>query len=292
MVTHYYNVAGHTFAISMPDNEKGVELPSYEPFVGTPVGTTELLFTLTVNDMFYPKEKGTPIGLFQCGAADFDVYRMHDATYQILICPPSGNYCAFLQVTPDFKEAIIATRSNISLRSFAVNNALMLLYAFAAAASGTLLVHASVIKNDGVGYLFIGKSGMGKSTHSSLWLEHVPGSELLNDDNPIVRIYDDEVLVYGSPWSGKTPCYKNDSARVGAFVQISQEAVNRITPALPIRAMALLLPSVSNMKWDECIYKCIYDKVSNLIGRVPVYILGCRPDREAAELCYAQMVRK
>ena len=35
--------------------------------------------------------------------------------------------------------------------------------------------------------LFQGKSGTGKSTHSGLWLKHIPGCELLNDDNPIVH---------------------------------------------------------------------------------------------------------
>lgn len=292
MATHYYTVAGHTFAISMPDEEKGVELPSYEPFAVRSNGVTDLLFSLTVNDEFYPSEKGEPIGFFQCGAADYDVYRMPNATYQMLICPPGGKYCALLQIAPNFKEAVIATCPDDTLRSFAVNNASMLLYAFASAATGTLLVHASVIKNHGKGYLFLGRSGTGKSTHSNLWIAHIPGSELLNDDNPIVRIYDNEVVVYGSPWSGKTPCYKNDSVRVGAFVQIRQEAVNSITPLQAVRAMAILLPSISNMKWDERVYQCIYNNASRLIARVPIYSLGCRPDKEAAELCHLQMMKQ
>ena len=58
----------------------------------------------------------------------------------------------------------------------------------------------------------MGKSGTGKSTHSRLWLENVPGATLLNDDNPIVRLTLVGAIVYGSPWSGKTPCYKNESA--------------------------------------------------------------------------------
>ena len=291
MVTHYYTVAGHTFGVKMLEAEKGITLPSYEPFAVPSNGVAELLFMLAVDDAFYPSEKGELIGEFDCGAADFGVYRLSDGTYQMLISPPGGQYCGLLQVSPDFRKAVIATRGEDSLRTFAVNNALMLMFAFASADKGTLLVHASVIKNDGKGYLFLGKSGTGKSTHSSLWLKHIAGSELLNDDNPVVRVGDEGAIVYGSPWSGKTPCYKNECARIKAFVQIKQKPENRIARELPLRAFAVLLPSMSTMKWDKFVHGNICNSVGKLIERVPLYTLGCRPDKEAAEVCYAEVAR-
>ena len=291
MSTHYYVVAEHTFAVSIPDNEKGIELPSYEPFAVPAGRMEELLFSLEVNDEFYPSEKGELIGDFDCGAADFGVYRLPDGAYQILISPPGGAYCGLLQASPRFTKAVIATRGEDSLRTFAVNNALMLVYAFASAGMGTLLVHASVVKNDGKGYLFLGKSGTGKSTHSGLWLKHIEGSELLNDDNPVVRVYDDSVVVYGSPWSGKTPCYRNDSVQIGAFVQIKQKQENRIVREMPLQAFAVLLPSMSTMKWDKHVYGSICESVGRLIENVPLYTLGCRPDQEAAEICYAEVTK-
>ncbi|MBR4846152.1 MAG: hypothetical protein IKU98_07005, partial [Bacteroidaceae bacterium] len=210
----------------------------------------------------------------------------------MLISPPGGNYCGLLQTSPDFSEGIIATRDEGALRTFAVNNALMLMYAFAAADMGTLLVHASVIRNGNKGFLFLGKSGTGKSTHSSLWLKHIAGSELLNDDNPVVRIEGEHAVVYGSPWSGKTPCYKNDSAQIGAFVQIKQELENHIWRNQPLQAFAILLPSMSAMKWDKHIYGGVCDSVARLIERVPLYTLGCRPDQEAVEVCYAEVMKR
>lgn len=291
MAIRYYKVAEHTFTVCMADNEKGIALPSYEPFAVSADGVDELLFALEVDDAFYPLAKGELIGEFDCGAADFGVYRLNDATYQMLISPPGGQYCGLLQASPDFKEAVIATRGEDSLRTFAVNNALMLMFAFASAGMGTLLVHASVIKNDDRGYLFLGKSGTGKSTHSDLWLRYIKGSELLNDDNPVVRVNGKEVMVYGSPWSGKTPCYKNDNARIGAFVQIKQRPENCIQREFPLQSFAVLLPSMSTMKWDKRIYGNICDSVGRLIELVPLYTLGCRPDREAAEMCHAEITK-
>ena len=291
MTKHYYMVAHCPFVVSMSDDEKGVAMPSYEPFRIQRASEDDLLFTLVVDDTFYPSTRGELIGDFDCGAADFGVYRLEDGAYQMLISPPGGSYCGLLQTSPDFSVATIATRGEDALRSFAVNNALMLMYAFAAADIGILLVHASVIKHKDRGYLFLGKSGTGKSTHSSLWLEHVKGCELLNDDNPVIRIYGESAVVYGSPWSGKTPCYKNDSAQIGAFVQIKQEQENHIWRNLPLQAFAILLPSMSAMKWDKHIYGSICDSVGRLIEKVPLYTLGCRPDQEAAEVCYAEVTK-
>lgn len=292
MCTRRYTVAKQTFAVTLPQGEIGIELPSYEPFAlsdGQEGG--ELLFSLTVDDSFYPSEKGDLIGEFDCGAADFGVYRLADGTYQILIALPGGGYSGLLQASPDFSRATIATRGENSARTFAVNNALMLVYAFAAAEKGVLLIHASVIKHQGKGYLFLGKSGTGKSTHSSLWLKHIEGSELLNDDNPVILVEDKCTCVYGSPWSGKTPCYKNDCAPIGAFVRIKQEPENHICREKPLQSFAVLLPSMSSMKWDKRVYDGICHSVTQLVERIPLYILGCRPDQEAAEVCHATVIQ-
>ena len=52
---------------------------------------------------------------------------------------------------------------------------------------------------------------------------------LLNDDSPVLRVEDDVVQVYGSPWSGKTPCYRQECHKLEACVRLSQAPYNRIT---------------------------------------------------------------
>lgn len=122
---------------------------------------------------------------------------------------------------------------------------MMLLYALRTSTLGCLEVHASVIMKEGKAVAFLGKSGTGKSTHSRLWLENIPKTELLNDDNPIIRIHPDgKVLIYGSPWSGKTPCYKKVSVPLAGVVRLSQAPFNKITRLSGIQAYACLFPSV------------------------------------------------
>lgn len=69
-----------------------------------------------------------------------------------------------------------------------------------------IAIHSSTIECEGRAVLFLGESGTGKSTHTRLWQEHIPGARLLNDDSPIIRMYQGQATAFGSPWSGKTPC--------------------------------------------------------------------------------------
>ena len=170
---------------------------------------------------------------------------------------------------------------------FALNNALMLLYAFSSARQGALQMHASVVMNGGRGYLFLGPSGTGKSTHSSLWLKHIPGTELLNDDNPILRLLPDGTArVYGSPWSGKTPCYKQQNVPAGAVVRIRQAPHNAISRLAPIGAYASLMASASSFRPFRELADAWHRTLEGLVAALPCYTLECLPDRDAAELCY------
>lgn len=183
-----------------------------------------------------------------------------------------------------FQDSGVIPESTIG---FVLNNFLMMLYAFNAARHHTLLMHASVVVSDNKGYLFLGKSGTGKSTHSSLWLKQFPECHLLNDDNPVVHvdIPHSQVTVFGSPWSGKTPCYRNESMPVGAFVRLEQAPRNEIKKESTVRAFAALLPSCSCLKPNKEIYGGIVSAVTGLASLVPTFHLKCLPDQKAAMLC-------
>ena len=164
-------------------------------------------------------------------------------------------------------------------------------------------VHSSVISLDGRAVLFLGESGTGKSTHTRLWREHIPGARLLNDDSPIIRIAPERaaeaasapaadtipalqgVLACGSPWSGKTPCYRNVSNPIAGIVRLSQAPQNRIRRLRPIEAIGALLPSCPpSFAHDERLEDAICRLVSQIVAQVPVYHLECLPDAAAARL--------
>jgi hypothetical protein len=192
-----------------------------------------------------------------------------------------------LTLYKDFREAEVLIKGGQEMRIFGINNALMMLYALRGATLDRLLMHASVIKKGAFGYLFLGKSGTGKSTHSQLWLKEIERCELLNDDNPVIGIGEDgAAFVSGSPWSGKTPCYRNEQAKIGAFVRLWQAPKNEIQKLTVVEAYAALLPTVSNMKWETEVANGINGTLEKLLRLTSVYSLRCLPDGEAALLSY------
>ena len=169
----------------------------------------------------------------------------------------------------------------------AVDNALMIFFSMATACIDTALFHAATVSLDGRAYMFLGKSGTGKSTHASLWIRHIAGSELVNDDNPAVRIgLDGTATVYGTPWSGKTPCYRNVSYPIGGIVLLSQAPFNRIERLTGIRAYAAVVPSISGKRWDSAMADGLHRTENTIVGTVPVWHLDCLPDEDAALLCW------
>lgn len=268
-------------------------LSSMQPFVEEEVPTDSLLFQLTVDDEIpvIGKDHRERVGRFDSGNGMTVVDRLEDGGYQYIIKDIYERECCLLQTNKDFSDCRCALNGNEDMRSFGITNALMIVYAFAGSFQQTLLIHASTILNNDYGYAFIAKSGTGKSTHTQLWIKHISGSELMNDDNPIVRVVGDQVFIYGSPWSGKTPCYRQIKAPLGAITRIDRAPKNSIEKLSPIEAFASLLPSCSNMKWDKDIFHGICNTVTRVIELTNCYTLHCLPDQEAAEICHKEISR-
>lgn len=153
---------------------------------------------------------------------------------------------------------------------------------------GCAAVHSSVNVYDGKAVMFLGESGTGKSTHTRLLRQNFPGMELLNDDSPFVRVFGDgTVRVYGSPWSGKTPCYRQESHPLKAIVRLSQAPYNRITRLSPLAAIGALLPSAPpafNHAEETSDLSC--SLISDIISHSACYHLECLPDDDAARLSH------
>lgn len=289
-----YCVAGQVFEVDFCGVSPSVGcLSSFEPFKTERV-SVDLLFLLKVNASdFYPREEPLPkITDFSVDGVSYLISGLPGGGYQYRLTEEKnpGTDC-YLESNADFSKVCVCLGGSALLQNYALSNFIMMAYAFSAATKGTLLMHASVIAHGGRGYLFLGKSGTGKSTHSRLWLEHISDTELLNDDNPVVRVEGSAVTVYGSPWSGKTPCYKNKSVPVGAFVRLRQKPENEISGCVDALAYASLVPSVSNMMWDDRVNDGICSSVSAIATLCRVYVLGCLPDKEAAFLCHDTVVK-
>ncbi|MDO4756345.1 MAG: hypothetical protein Q4A54_08375, partial [Parabacteroides sp.] len=149
----------------------------------------------------------------------------------------------------------------------------------------TVAIHSSCIVYRNKAVLFLGESGTGKSTHTRLWREHIQGATLLNDDSPMVRVEDGKVWAYGSPWSGKTPCYNPERYELAGCVRLSQATFNQIKQLPVVKAYGAIHPSCPpEFAYDDLLYDFISGFLDKLLSVVPVYHLACLPDKEAALL--------
>ena len=201
---------------------------------------------------------------------------------------PAPDLCAgFFVQNADASEGAFYPAKGIGphLLMMQVNTSLMIQFTFATAKLSTVLLHASVTRYKGVANLFFGVSGTGKSTHSRLWHENVPGCDLMNDDNPVIRITPEGIKVYGGPWSGKTLCYRNVEAPVNALVRLEQAPHNKIRKLTGLQAYASLVAAVSSIRWNPGVMDGIVPTVEAVSMNVPCYCLECLPDADAVETC-------
>lgn len=201
----------------------------------------------------------------------------------VLKLQPEKNFPLYLWSRIDDNQVFVYGNMELRLLRFA----LWIGFGLKTFNNGTVAIHSSCIVSDKRAVIFLGESGTGKSTHTRLWRENIPGATLLNDDSPIVRVIDGTVWVYGSPWSGKTPCYKQQRYPLAACVRLSQAPYNKIHQLHVLKGYAALHPSCPpEFAYDERIYSHISNTLSGILASVPCYHLECLPDAAAAELSF------
>lgn len=287
--SHYFSIADHFVCLKFAENQRNgmFLLPAFEPFREQTV-SGKITLDVEIDDTLrpIPKDERTRIRTFPGGNGDIVVDKLNDGGYQFILKDLQTNECALLISNADFSKCKIALKGNYDMRCFGLNSALMIAYANATCFYQTVLIHASLVRHNGVGYAFNAKSGTGKSTQVSMWLRYIPNCDLMNDDNPILRIIEGKVIVYGGPWSGKTPCYRQIKAPLGAITRISQASENRVERLEPIEAIASLIPSCSAMKWDSNLYDKTLDTLKQFVEKVGIYVLHCLPNKDSAVICH------
>ena len=283
-----YRVAGHVFSLRMDKGDRvWTDLDNYSPFAFE--GDCERVFTLElVPDLEVSDRKEYYVSTPEEFEQRIDICTVSDG--YLFEMAPLGSMpaCGWLKVSEDFSEGKLKV---LKSKKFCINNAMMLMFAFRPAGMGTLEMHSSVTVKDGRGYMFLGKSGTGKSTHSSLWLKNIPGTHLLNDDNPVVRVVDGVARVYGSPWSGKTPCYRNEDYPVGAIVRINRAPYDAIHRMGLAESFASVSSSSSGLRAIRSIADGLFATVSSVVQSVPCYLLDCLPDDNAAVVCSNEVLK-
>lgn len=291
-----FRIAGHLLELQLPSlyDIEGL-LPSFRPFfslnkVGSRTGYPILKAEVISDRIEFDSSAKLLTEEFGALGHGSRLLESKDC-YFLTIQYVKGGSTHQMRISHNFEISQVFIDRNDPLAGTALSFFLMFAYAQRAVYYGTLLLHASVVVKSGRGYAFMGKSGTGKSTHSALWLANIAEVTLLNDDNPAVRVCEQTgtVQISGTPWSGKTNCYKNTIVELGAMVRLFQASVNRFEWQNEFHGLLSVLPGCSSFRWDHEHYMRMCNVLESIVATTPVGVLECLPDSSAVELCYEQI---
>lgn len=290
----YFQIADHIMELILPMQiQINRCLPSFIDFITErPSGTLKIKVKLELNSL--QESIGETKLLSDVSIVWGDRFRFEESSENYITSVQSEEKSREWKMfsTKDFSQSTIYVLEEELYTTSILSWLLMVAFGQAMLKYNTVLFHASVIEKDGSGYAFLGKSGTGKSTHSRLWLKYIPDTKLLNDDNPAVRIMEDEsVMIYGTPWSGKTPCYRNTGVLLEGLVRLRQAPENQWKKVSGKEALLSVLPSCTAIRWNRNLFDQMLNSLEKIITSVNVGQLSCLPDQNAAYLCSKELIK-
>lgn len=288
-----YSIGRHLVGVCSETLARAIgNIPGFSTFMTDEGQAPEILFIY--GDANYEEKEGSLLYSSENDGVVSEFYSTSSKGFYIQKMRHEGGKKLYMEIDVAKREATIYG----SLMPQMLRFALWIGYGVMLSGRETIAIHSSCIIYKGKAVIFLGESGTGKSTHTRLWRENIDGAELLNDDSPIVRTVSDSVdeahngevgssgvFVYGSPWSGKTPCYRQEYYPLAAIVRLYQAPFNKIERLSLLMAYGAIHPSCPpDFAYDGELYDGISETIGKIMERVPVYRMGCLPNGEAAEL--------
>ena len=150
-----------------------------------------------------------------------------------------------------------------------------------------IFLHSSAILYKGKAYLFSADSGVGKSTHTKLWIKKFGAEnvQIINDDKPIIRFIDNDWYVYGSPFDGGSGVNTNTRAKLGGIVFLERAQTNSIVKLNKKDVFPMLYKNTIKLSLDDEYADYMLTTADKLISENNFYLLKCNTDIESAEIC-------
>ena len=111
---------------------------------------------------------------------------------------------------------------------------------------------------------------------------------MVNDDKPFLKLTEDGVLAYGSPWTGKHGLGSNVCYPLKGICVLERGTENRIWYVDSVEVIGMLQHQTFQAE-DELLEEKTLELVRNLADRVALWRMRCNRDRDAAVTAYEAM---
>ncbi len=152
----------------------------------------------------------------------------------------------------------------------------------------TVLVHASVVDVPGLGgVMFVGRSGIGKTTQAMLWSMY-RNAEIINGDKVFLSLNEagDTVTAHGNPWKGSSPYCLNKSTTLKGIVVLDQAKTNTIRQLNDLEVLNEYVTHIFMPMWNGQSTDQVMETIGGMMPLVPVFKLACRPEQEAVDMTF------
>lgn len=154
------------------------------------------------------------------------------------------------------------------------------------------LFHGSVIELSGKAYIFTANSGVGKTTHTRLWLSEFPNDvSIINGDKPIIRFIDGIPCACGTPWQGKENYGKNVIKPIGGVAFLSRGTENRAYPITADEAVMRFMSQIYLPKRSPAMLSATLRLADKMLKSVNLVHLECNMEPEAAHVCRKALLK-
>ncbi len=152
-----------------------------------------------------------------------------------------------------------------------------------------ILLHSSCVVVDGFAYAFSADPGVGKSTHTQLWLKHFGNrAHILNDDKPAIRLINGKIYACGTPWSGKYDYSTPEIVPLAGICFIERSETNHIKKADTTKAVYNIFSQTVRRLGSQTM-EMLFDVLEEIFGKVPIWEMGCNISDEAVLTSYNAM---
>ena len=139
--------------------------------------------------------------------------------------------------------------------------------------------------------ILIGRSGVGKTTHTRFWLETYPDAYILNGDKPLLRLIDGKFYACGTPWAGKEGMNRNEMLPLHAICALFRGKENEIGSVSFEKILPLLIQQTYRPNEEAPLRKTL-ELLKALGDTTPFYALFCNLDPDAARVAKEGMDAK
>ena len=279
----YYNISGLIISIGGYMDETTLSrMSGYET---EPVCTTDTEISVELSDSSIQVPDGSCISVSM------------NELWQI-----SEGYLTYYMGFPEIEGAAVCAKcsedfSKIHIRLYDVKkhlgfddkcylfNTLSTMMHYIAMSHGRIVFHSSSVCANGCGVAFSADSGVGKSTHTGLWTEHIEGCYYINDDTPIISISDQKVMISGTPFAGTSGINTNVTVPLGAIVFVTRGETNSLVPVDTVTAFSRMMSQLKKPVNDKLADKLI-STLGNILKNVSCYLMKCNISPEAAYTAY------